>query len=127
MGWRPARDPGGHVYAPVEVCVYFFLMMRRPPRSTLFPYTTLFRSKETEPPSVSFQGIPRKPEKIEDPSPIWVLIPHPSFESFATAWSRVNGDAEYQTAGANYLQTKKENPGFERIDSWLLLAFSGLP
>src|SRR6202158_6473546 len=26
----------------------FFLMIRRPPRSTLFPYTTLFRSNDTE-------------------------------------------------------------------------------
>src|SRR3712207_7216081 len=26
------------------MCVVFFLMIRRPPRSTLFPYTTLFRS-----------------------------------------------------------------------------------
>src|SRR5258708_11370130 len=26
------------------VLVFFFLMIRRPPRSTLFPYTTLFRS-----------------------------------------------------------------------------------
>src|SRR3712207_9202464 len=26
------------------VCIFFFLMIRRPPRSTLFPYTTLFRS-----------------------------------------------------------------------------------
>src|SRR5690348_17589104 len=26
---------------------FFFLMMRRPPRSTLFPYTTLFRSQIT--------------------------------------------------------------------------------
>src|SRR6266853_6221336 len=25
---------------------FFFLMIRRPPRSTLFPYTTLFRSPE---------------------------------------------------------------------------------
>src|SRR6266508_6217363 len=25
---------------------FFFLMIRRPPRSTLFPYTTLFRSEE---------------------------------------------------------------------------------
>src|SRR4029079_19829303 len=25
-------------------CVLFFVMIRRPPRSTLFPYTTLFRS-----------------------------------------------------------------------------------
>src|SRR2546429_7268922 len=28
-------------------CVFFFLMIRRPPRSTLFPYTTLFRSLNT--------------------------------------------------------------------------------
>src|SRR5947209_14631213 len=27
------------------VCIFFFLMIRRPPGSTLFPYTTLFRSK----------------------------------------------------------------------------------
>src|SRR6266496_1891733 len=27
-------------------CCFFFLMIRRPPRSTLFPYTTLFRSPE---------------------------------------------------------------------------------
>src|SRR3712207_4090270 len=27
------------------MCFVFFLMIRRPPRSTLFPYTTLFRSK----------------------------------------------------------------------------------
>src|SRR5256885_10921994 len=27
------------------VTFFFFLMIRRPPRSTLFPYTTLFRSK----------------------------------------------------------------------------------
>src|SRR3712207_7546707 len=29
-----------------EICTWFifFLMIRRPPRSTLFPYTTLFRS-----------------------------------------------------------------------------------
>src|SRR2546429_9284602 len=26
--------------------VFFFLMIRRPPRSTLFPYTTLFRSAD---------------------------------------------------------------------------------
>src|SRR6266511_6377486 len=28
---------------------FFFLMIRRPPRSTLFPYTTLFRSSECGP------------------------------------------------------------------------------
>ena len=29
----------------VILFVFFFLMIRRPPRSTLFPYTTLFRSR----------------------------------------------------------------------------------
>src|SRR2546426_6988831 len=28
---------------------FFFLMIRRPPRSTLFPYTTLFRSQSADP------------------------------------------------------------------------------
>src|SRR3712207_8264876 len=33
-----------------DVCLFlfFFLMIRRPPRSTLFPYTTLFRSVRRE-------------------------------------------------------------------------------
>src|SRR3712207_8818426 len=31
----------------------FFLMIRRPPRSTLFPYTTLFRSRFNEGPGAS--------------------------------------------------------------------------
>src|ERR1044071_10047196 len=30
----------------VSICLVFFLMIRRPPRSTLFPYTTLFRSDD---------------------------------------------------------------------------------
>src|SRR5687768_17996749 len=30
-------------FSPLFVSSFFFLMIRRPPRSTLFPYTTLFR------------------------------------------------------------------------------------
>src|SRR5260370_35161002 len=38
-----------HLFASLSIDVpsiflFFFLMIRRPPRSTLFPYTTLFRS-----------------------------------------------------------------------------------
>src|SRR5260370_27796166 len=33
----------------VNLLILFFLMIRRPPRSTLFPYTTLFRSPEVSP------------------------------------------------------------------------------
>src|ERR1051326_1152567 len=32
-------------YIPLSRMPFFFLMIRRPPRSTLFPYTTLFRSQ----------------------------------------------------------------------------------
>src|SRR5258708_15798438 len=32
------------VDVPLSFFFFFFLMIRRPPRSTLFPYTTLFRS-----------------------------------------------------------------------------------
>src|SRR2546422_11334382 len=32
-------------FATVHSFTFFFLMIRRPPRSTLFPYTTLFRSR----------------------------------------------------------------------------------
>src|SRR3989442_11836421 len=35
------------------ILIFFFLMIRRPPRSTLFPYTTLFRSGSDFPPAVS--------------------------------------------------------------------------
>src|SRR3989442_7258541 len=33
-----------HSYSSLRLPFFFFLMIRRPPRSTLFPYTTLFRS-----------------------------------------------------------------------------------
>src|SRR2546430_11845862 len=36
------------------LCFFFFLMIRRPPRSTLFPYTTLFRSGRSAPQWVDF-------------------------------------------------------------------------
>src|SRR5688572_31765577 len=32
--------------SPSSASAFFFLMLRRPPRSTLFPYTTLFRSED---------------------------------------------------------------------------------
>src|SRR5258707_4687007 len=44
IGWpNPSCAPMR--YSSVIVVLSFFLMIRRPPRSTLFPYTTLFRSR----------------------------------------------------------------------------------
>src|SRR6266487_6118250 len=47
--------------------VFFFLMIRRPPRSTLFPYTTLFRS-----------GPPRSPVPARTPAAPARALPRPA-------------------------------------------------
>src|SRR5438477_1932963 len=41
---RTAVSLVGRIFSR-RLVFFFFLMIRRPPRSTLFPYTTLFRSK----------------------------------------------------------------------------------
>ena len=71
-------------------------------------------------------GVFNEMEPKEGPA-VWVLIPYPSLDSFATVTARINADEEYQKAGAQYLQTPKSEPAFERIDSWLMLAFAGMP
>src|SRR3712207_7135253 len=43
--------------------LFFFLMIRRPPRSTLFPYTTLFRSVEQR---VVDAGVARRHRSLVD-------------------------------------------------------------
>src|SRR5436190_2473755 len=45
---------------------FFFLMIRRPPRSTLFPYTTLFRSQRLD-----FRFLNRYPLPV---SRCWVAV-----------------------------------------------------
>src|SRR2546430_13563153 len=42
---------------------FFFLMIRRPPRSTLFPYTTLFRSKKGTGLMMVWADVPADKEK----------------------------------------------------------------
>src|SRR5207253_9543395 len=41
----PLLTPVVHIFYCLFGLSFFFLMMRRPPISTLFPYTTLFRSR----------------------------------------------------------------------------------
>src|SRR5438034_1452847 len=59
------------IYIYYTILLFFFLMIRRPPRSTLFPYTTLFRSCPCNPPaSGSFRdkrGCRQGPRSAEPP------------------------------------------------------------
>jgi hypothetical protein len=63
----------------------------------------------------------------KDGPALYVLRTFPSLEVFATAAVRLGADPEYQKAGAEYLSSPKTNPAFDRIDSWLMLAFAGMP
>jgi hypothetical protein len=60
-------------------------------------------------------------------TPVWVLIPHPTLDSFVAVSAELNADPAVQKAGAEYLQAPKATPAYDRIDSWLLLAFKGHP
>lgn len=59
--------------------------------------------------------------------PLWVLIPHASFESFVDVAATLNADPAVQNAGAAWLDVPKASPSFDRIDTWLYLAFKSLP
>src|SRR5699024_12838827 len=48
--------PLSMVHSSPYLCVFFSLFLRRPPSSTLFPYTTLFRSRRKGADAVRFGG-----------------------------------------------------------------------
>src|SRR6266480_2554327 len=50
--------------------LFFFLMIRRPPRSTLFPYTTLFRSPEPDASAYEIHECDRRETEDHDVEPL---------------------------------------------------------
>lgn len=60
-------------------------------------------------------------------TPVWVFIPYASLDTYVAVSADLNSDTTVQKAGAEYLNAKKSEPAFDRIDSWLLLSFQGMP
>src|SRR2546421_9726146 len=73
---------------------FFFLMIRRPPRSTLFPYTTLFRSK----PFYEMLGGTevRLLQNVDDPGKFIQVIEYETPEEMEINRARIAGDARMQ-------------------------------
>jgi hypothetical protein len=71
-------------------------------------------------------GVFNEPTAKEGPV-VWVLITHPSADSALTISASILEDPAVQQAGREYLNPSAAHPAFDRIDSWLLLAFSGQP
>jgi hypothetical protein len=58
---------------------------------------------------------------------LYLLIPHKSLESFATLPARLAGDAEFQKAGADFINAPATDPAYLRVESSLLHAFPAMP
>src|SRR2546422_10618039 len=55
--WSYSMFSSFRLIGVLSIIGFFFLMIRRPPRSTLFPYTTLFRSAKNAEEPVGSMGI----------------------------------------------------------------------
>src|SRR3712207_3207215 len=75
---------------PPSSCV-FFLRIRRPPRSTLFPYTTLFRSLSTAPPPSSREHCTSSAARwLKSRAPTRRARPcRPKEDSASSSWGRM--------------------------------------
>src|ERR1044071_10109768 len=94
------------VFCTCSFVFFFFLMIRRPPRSTLFPYTTLFRSQFVDAQRFGF------------PDQVVQLLEHRSEEHTSELQSRV--DISY----AVFCLKKKKKP---KVNSPLLTALPTPP
>src|SRR3989338_1720120 len=74
--------------------MFFFLMIRRPPRSTLFPYTTLFRSTRQNKSALE-EGVSRG-----------LPFPH------SAEWARTAESAEKPAAGVEPIRSHADEAGF---------------
>ena len=58
---------------------------------------------------------------------VYVIIPYENFESFSSCNEKLESDSKYQVAAKVYLQRKKGDGIFDRIESRLLKAFKSMP
>lgn len=59
-------------------------------------------------------------------SPIYVLIPHGSLQSFATLTQRLGEDQEFLEKGADFINAAATAPAYKSMDVQLMAAFEGM-
>src|SRR3712207_7055750 len=84
---------------------FFFLMIRRPPRSTLFPYTTLFRSFRLK----DATALGRAPVPIEEVEPVSEIVKR--FQTGAMSYGSISKEAHETLAIAMNRLGGKSNTG----------------
>jgi hypothetical protein len=120
----PAEETGGTLHQYYELRLYH---LRRGPRMDLFDkfYT------EAALPALNRAGIAQVgvfSVAVGPESPtMYVLLAYPSLEALAGTRARMDADAEFQKAGAEFLNAPATNPAFVRVESSLMIAFEGMP
>jgi hypothetical protein len=64
---------------------------------------------------------------VEGLSPIYVLLPHPSMQSFTALTGRLAEDQEFLYEGTEFLNAPSDNPAYKTMDVQLMEAFEGMP
>src|SRR3712207_8433981 len=102
--------------------ILFFLMIRRPPRSTLFPYTTLFRSLQLPvmagPPVPAWPGIPPAAPGPCPADSAWLLSSSPcSFAWYLRSEEHTSELQSRQYLVCRLLLEKKKKAGLTSVYS----------
>src|SRR5919106_1474664 len=134
----PMVPPSARMVITSLPLTFFFLMIRRPPRSTLFPYTTLFRSHRMGVPAVDYGNNIRqmaKEEGVADAFAFPGFVPAYIRPLFCRGigpfrWAALSGEPEdiWRTDA----KVKELLPGHKHLHHWLDMArekikFQGLP
>src|SRR3712207_7044539 len=88
---------------------FFFLMIRRPPRSTLFPYTTLFRSRRSGAVEAARALHDRRPRQGRRPHPGGPAQGLPGVEPQDRKSTRLNSSHANISYAVFCLKKKKKN------------------
>jgi hypothetical protein len=62
-----------------------------------------------------------------DSPTMYALLPHASAESFVALTDRIRADAEYQKAGAEFINAPPTDPSYVRVESSLMIGFDTCP
>lgn len=68
-----------------------------------------------------------EPVEPVDALSLWAIIAFPTIEDFTAMKSTLEADAEYLEAAAPMYATPRQEPIYERLESWFLRAFKGMP
>ena len=79
----------------------------------------------------AWNGLGIKPVGVFYPneglSPVYVLLPHPSLESFVTLTQKLAADQKFQQKGADFINAPVDKPAYKSVEVQFMAAFAGMP